>query len=190
MQVQPAVAKPVAKINSCLSINSSHQFFLIEVLEIFWIRNIKNTFFKRNKLSNPFRLVSWCNRGRIWMLGRKWIRPLTAQRGHFPIKHLLIIQKEGPNGLRIYREGDYLLLIQLCGTETPNDKRLIKFMSSPVPGACDRISSCIGAVHQKSQIFVSGINYQELIVFGFLPNQLLAHCRTQNLIPPPLVRKV
>ena len=107
----------------------------LQSFRIFWIRNIKNIFFKRNKISNPFRLVSWCNHG------TKRICPLTTQRWHCPIKHLLIIQKEGPNELRIYREGDYLLLIQLCGTETPNDKRWVKFMSGRI------ISSCIGAVH-------------------------------------------
>ena len=32
--------------------------------------------------------------------------------------------------MRIYREGDYLLLIQLCGTETPNDKRWVMYVKS------------------------------------------------------------
>ena len=81
----------------------------------------------------------------------------------------MIMPKEGLNELRIYREGDYLLLIQLCGTETSNDTIYVKF----VPGTCDRISSCIGAVRQKSQIFVSGINCFWLLAKPFacaLPN--------------------
>ena len=61
--------------NECLNVWGLIFLVIPDFLEIFLIQNIKNTFFKRNKISKPFPLVSWCNHGTIWML---WNKPAIS----------------------------------------------------------------------------------------------------------------